>query len=129
MTLSEFMNEHMRLGYRNYFVVDAEERLVGIVKVTDLSPIPTSEYESILVKDVMRPDFPVLFPEMSVHRALEILLSEGLNRLPVVLPADPKKVIGTFDRGDAIKLMFLGQRQDSAQKGHEKIETDSSSSH
>jgi CBS domain-containing protein len=110
-TVERFLKQHIRLGYRNYFVVDRRERLVGLLRVTDLSAIPQKKQKRTLVKDVMRLNVPVVYPETTVHAALETLMKEGLNRMPVVSPEEPTKVIGTFDKGDAIKIMFLGKEQ------------------
>lgn len=110
MTVEEFLKQHIRLGYRNYFVVDRRERLVGLLKVTDLSAIPQKKQKTTLIKDVMKLSVPVAHPETTVHAAVETLMKEGLNRMPVVSPEEPKKVIGTFDKGDAIKIMFMGRR-------------------
>lgn len=116
ITVRDFLNQHIKLGYRNYFVVDGRERLVGLLKITDLSTIPLKRQRTTLVKDVMRLNIPVVYPETTVHAAVEILIKEGLNRMPVVSPRKPKKVIGTFDKGDAIKIMFLGKGLDSKEK-------------
>jgi Kef-type K+ transport system membrane component KefB len=117
--IEEFMKHHVKLGYRNYFVVDRRERLVGILKVTDLRTVPSKKHKSTLVKDIMRRDLPAIYPETSVHTAIEILVEKGLKRMPVVPRSNPRKVIGTFDQGDAIKIMFLGK----GSRNSDKIQT------
>ncbi len=106
ITLNEFIKRHLDLNYRDYFVVDDGDDLVGLLGPTDLKKVPEEQYGSTLVKDIMRTRIPMIFPDTSIHLAIEVLLSEGVYRLPVVLPEDPRIVVGTFDRGDAIKIIF-----------------------
>ncbi len=106
ISLSQFMREHLRLGYRDYFVVDDDDHLVGLLCVIDLNKVPENQYDTILVRDIMRKAIPILTPNTTIHLAVEILLNEGINRLPVVLPEDPRTVVGTFDRGDVVKILL-----------------------
>jgi Kef-type K+ transport system membrane component KefB/predicted transcriptional regulator len=111
LSVAQFFRHHVKLGYRSYFVVDAKDRLVGVFVVTDLGSIPASKHKSVRIGDVMRRKFPVLLPETPVDVAVETLLREGVNRLPVVSPTNSRKVLGTFDKGDAIKSIFFGDKK------------------
>nr|MDO8098724.1 hypothetical protein [Candidatus Njordarchaeota archaeon] len=53
-SIQEFLKHHVKVEYRNYFVANRRERLVGILKVADLGTVPTKKHKSVLVKDIMR---------------------------------------------------------------------------
>lgn len=73
------------------------------------------EFQEELVKDVMTIEIYVLEPEDTVTRAILILNSFGINRIPIV---KGKKVVGIVTRADIIR--YLGSQSTQASPNQEK---------
>ena len=93
-------------------VLDRDDRLVGVVTITDLSRAGSP---ADAVTSVMTPRPSTIGPTMPVSAALERMAVLGVGRLPVVDEADPQHLIGMFRREDAVQAYHqaLGASTDS----------------
>jgi len=88
-------------------VVDAEERLIGVVALHDLKEYLNAgqELDSVIALDVMRPPPPFLTPQQSVADVLPVLLASELRNVPVVNNTRECKLIGAVARAEALGLV------------------------
>ncbi|MFN8376636.1 MAG: CBS domain-containing protein [Anaerolineae bacterium] len=120
MSIVEMVNTAKRGGVRTLPVVDAEQRLVGIVTDRDLQRIgvdtslsrlkqmDAAELANILhdvlelsVKDVMTPGVVTLEQDTAADSAVDLMLKRQLKRVPVV-DVD-KRLVGIITRSDILR--------------------------
>ncbi len=86
--------------HHGFPVVDAEDRIVGVVTRRDLfEPSATGT-----VRGVIKRPPAIVFANSSLREAIEHLISEGVGRLPVVSRNDPRRVVGIVTRGDLVAV-------------------------
>jgi chloride channel protein, CIC family len=88
-------------------VVDAENRLVGVVALHDMKEHLTSGHElaGVIALDVMRPPPPCLTPDQRLPDALPILLASEQRNVPVVNSLRQHRLIGTVEKSEALGLL------------------------
>lgn len=99
MNLSDFL-EHVSTTADSFFVVrDSHDDLVGIVSLSNVrSVVSEGEFLSyMLVTDAMWP-FKSLPPNADLRTALRAFLESGYDHLPVVDPAEPRRVLGMLSQ-------------------------------
>jgi CIC family chloride channel protein len=94
-----------RLGTMPYSVlpvVDAEERLLGVVNLEEIHVASQSESLGplVLAEDLMRGDVTPLQPDDQLDRAQELFVENDLMALPIVNNLDERRVIGMARRFD-----------------------------
>ena len=93
-----------KTGHERYPVIGEEEKVVGVVSVTQV--IHNNEDE--IISNVMTKDPIVLTPTSTVAYAAHIMAWEGIKICPVV---QKKKLVGVITRDDVIKAMQIVLRQ------------------
>ena len=83
-------------------VVDRDDRLVGILTVSDISRTGGAS-DGITVADAMTIRPVTVTPETPVSLAMERMACLGVGRLPVVAEEEPNRLIGLFRRETAVK--------------------------
>jgi len=83
-------------------VVDSNNNLVGIICDDDIIHAVVENKISSKVSDVMKKNVIVAFPFETALEALTKIEKNGIGRLPVVDPKNPKKIIGILTRLDII---------------------------
>lgn len=86
-------------GY--YFpVVDAEQRMVGIISLTDVRRIfrAAEVADMVIVRDFMIEKVVTTTPDEDLNTTLHKLNEYGLHEIPVVDPADPRRVLAMLTR-------------------------------
>src|SRR5262249_41618763 len=85
MTAQEFVFDHvMRHGERAVLVVD-QGRLLGIVSITDASKVPHEAWVRTPIGAIMTPvPLKTVSPETDVSTALQLMVRDSLNQLPVL---------------------------------------------
>jgi len=81
-------------------VVDAEDRLQGVIGVEEVHPTsnePALKY-LVLAEDLMRVDVRPLTPDSTLDHALELFVESDLSALPVVNDLQQRRVIGMVRR-------------------------------
>ena len=89
-------NRHHR--QRLYPVLDAQERLVGIVTRRDMldAALARELPAQAAIADVMVPAPAVCYPDMTLREAACVLAERGISRVPVVERHAPDRVVGVM---------------------------------
>ncbi len=83
--------------------MDEEDRLVGIVTVTDLeSALLGEETEQRLVSDVMTTSVRTATPEQSLRQAFDYFAELDVQQVPVVSREDPGELLGVLPRREIL---------------------------
>lgn len=85
-------------------VVDANDRLIGVVALHDLKNFLNTEFElnGVIAADVMREPPACLTPNQHLADVLPMLLASELRNVPVVNTLTEYKLIGTVLRAEAL---------------------------
>ncbi|MGA2174077.1 MAG: ClcB-like voltage-gated chloride channel protein [Verrucomicrobiota bacterium] len=88
-------------------VVDARDRLLGVVALQDLKEYLTagSELTAIIAGDIMRPIPPCLRPGQKLLDALPVLLASEQRNVPVVNTFEEKRLVGSILRAEALAAL------------------------
>lgn len=87
-------------------VVDANQRLIGVVALQDLKEFlrDNEALAGVIALDVMRPPPPCLTPGQRLLEALPVVLASELRNVPVVsTPAEPR-LVGSLSRAQVLAL-------------------------
>lgn len=99
-----------QLHVRHLVVVDATERVVGLLSERDLGGRHGAATRSDRsVRDLMTPDPIVLDPEVDVHQAAELLRGLALGCFPVVSGTTLVGIVTTSDLLEALAGYEMGQ--------------------
>jgi chloride channel protein, CIC family len=91
--------------HRGFPVVDANEKLVGILTISDVMGMSLSEPDAALTAgDLVQHDPIVAHPEETCREAAERMAESGIGRLPVLSGG---KLIGIITRSDLLKPRLL----------------------
>jgi CIC family chloride channel protein len=85
--------------HQGFPVVDAEDRVVGVVTRRDLLDGASAEGT---VRDVVKRPASVVYDDSTLRDAADHMARENVGRLPVVSRDDPDRVIGIVTRSDII---------------------------
>lgn len=92
----------------NYLpVVDAKQKLIGMVSLHDLKEYLTAgeELSSVIAYDIMRPPPPCLTPAQKLPAVLSALLASEVRNVPVVNSQSEFKLVGTIARAEALGVL------------------------
>lgn len=110
MPLHEIAHVFARSQTLHLYVVDAENRLLGVVSLMDIREHLNEDHLGDLVTafDLMHDTLPTLTPEMGLNQAVSYFTGRQAERLPVV--ADPKsqRLIGSVSKMDLLLTLAHG---------------------
>ena len=88
-------------------VVDAEQRLLGIIVLQDLKEHLNAgpALHAVIAYDLMRPPPDCLTPNQSLTEALPVLLASELHNIPVVNSLEQHRLVGSLSRSEALGLL------------------------
>src|SRR4029077_19653410 len=93
--------------HRGFPVVDEDERLLGILTISDLMEMSLSEPDQgLTARDLLRQDPIVAYPQETCREAAERMAAAGIGRLPV-LSEENQKLVGIITRSDLLKPRLL----------------------
>jgi CIC family chloride channel protein len=87
-------------------VVDAQQRLLGMVALQDLKEFlnDTRELESVIAGDVMRPPPKCLTPGQRLLDALPLVLQSEIRNVPVVNSLKEYRLVGSVSRAELLDI-------------------------
>ena len=103
MRLSELV-EHMLATRHTGFPVVSRGRLMGIITISDVAPVPVAEREAVLVEDVLKKDVRTVSPDDDATRALKLMSELDIDRLIVM---DKERVAGIVTRSDLVRFIQI----------------------
>lgn len=102
--ITQFIARHRHTGYP---VVNAADELVGLISYADLHDAFAAEglpTEGTVAHDLMRTSFATAYPSESLTDALRRMHTQNSDRVLVVDPDRPKKLIGIITKGDILGI-------------------------
>jgi len=108
------MSEELPLGkmaeriskskYNSFPVLDAENKLAGVLSFNDYSEALFDENlkDLVVAKDLATPDVVTVSSNDNLYTALERISLRDFSTLPVVSPDDPAQLFGIVTRRDII---------------------------
>ena len=87
------------------YVVAEKGALVGIVSLSNFRYLPKASWARTSLKDIVRRETPVAWPEEHVEDVLQRMTETSLSTIPVVEP-ESEKFIGAVTREDIVELMM-----------------------
>jgi Zn-dependent protease/predicted transcriptional regulator len=105
LSVQEFVFDHVvRQGQRALLVIDGG-RLAGLVSITDAKKEPQASWATTAVGAIMTPTpLRTVSPEANVADALQLMVEESLNQVPVV-QAD--RLVGLLSRADIMRFLQM----------------------
>ena len=102
--LPEILRIIARSRSATFPVVDADGGLVGVLSFSALRPVLLEEQAGplIVARDLCDANVATLTPEDGLGEAFRRMDADGLEDVPVVDPANPKRVLGMLSRADLI---------------------------
>jgi len=102
-----FRNVVETISYsKNFYfpVIDREGNMTGILSFNDIREMMFDEglLDLVVASTLATPKVETLVPKNNLNEAMEIFARLDVDQIPVVLPDNPKKVIGMVNRGDVI---------------------------
>ncbi len=114
LPLDRFVDEYLwRERYDTFPVRGPDRAFVGVVGLEQVRPVPRESWPSMRVADVMRPadKVPSVAPDDEAVKALELMVTSGEGRLPVVgrgrAGAAAGVLVGIVTRRDILHLLRL----------------------
>ncbi|MDF2693431.1 MAG: hypothetical protein K0S65_1814 [Labilithrix sp.] len=106
MTLAELVREHIMKTDQTSFPVLAGADLAGVVSVRDIQLVPSDQWPTVMVREIMTPatELPQIEIDADASKALECLAERDLEQLPVV---DHGQLSGFVRRQDILKWLSL----------------------
>ena len=89
---------------RYVYVVDDLQRFLGAISLHEIKQhlIGRGAAPSSTAGELMKRDFPVVLPDASLGDALQVFLTQGTERLPVVSSTDERRLLGVVSRSELL---------------------------
>ena len=100
---AEIAEKFLSVRVNNLYVCDPDGRFLGAVSLHDIKPYlgQLDLAELVIARDIMREDFPRLGSDQTLSEALDLLLNNPVERLPVVAPV-AGGLVGTLSKSDLL---------------------------
>jgi CIC family chloride channel protein len=99
----EWLDSAASASHQGFPVLDREGLLVGVVTRRDL--IPGADGIAMRAKrvgEVVRRPPAVVYGDSTLRDAADLMVTEGVGRLPVVERSNPRSVVGILSRSDLL---------------------------
>ncbi len=102
--LQTFVDEHLLRTGRRCFVVEENGRLVGLITAHEVKEVGRAQWPYKTIDDVMHPldQLHTISPDTPVTEALETMVRENVNQLPVVRDG---QFTGIISRGSVLRML------------------------
>ncbi|MCP8311024.1 MAG: chloride channel protein [Candidatus Methylarchaceae archaeon HK01B] len=80
-----------------------EDKLIGIVTLSDVLQVPEEAREKTMIDEIMSKKLIVTYPDESLYHAFGKILGYEVGRLPVVDRAHPERLLGIITRGEIVR--------------------------
>jgi CIC family chloride channel protein len=106
LTLSELAERFLTSSNNFLPVVDAKDRLIGLVALHDLKEYLNagSEMSAVIAYDVMRPPGTCVTPNQRLLDVLPVVLASEQRNVPVVTSLKENRLIGSIARSEVLNL-------------------------
>ena len=110
LTVQEFIFEHaLRRGQRA-LLVSEDGRLVGLVSLSDAKELPQEAWGTTPIGTIMTPTpLKTVSPDDDLNSALQLLVEETFNQLPVVQKG---RLVGMLRRSDLLRFLQMRDELD-----------------
>lgn len=105
-SFNELMNLLMESEHSHFFVVDHQNKLQGIVSITEVrQALAHQEYlsELLVAQDLVNYHYARLKPDDTLDQAMKLFGQFAMEELPVVDSKDADKIVGSVKYNDVIK--------------------------
>ncbi|MCD6495721.1 MAG: chloride channel protein [Candidatus Aenigmarchaeota archaeon] len=103
-SVSDVLEMVMKKRHPGFPVVGRNKRFYGFVKVYDLRGVERNQRKDMKVKNIVKPDYPHVFPDDTVYHALNVMIRHNLGRIPVITEKKGKlHIAGIISKTDVIK--------------------------
>ncbi len=102
--LQNFVDEHLLRTGRRCFVVEENGRLVGLITTHEVKEFARAQWPYKTIDEVMHPldQLHTISPDTPVSEALETMVRENVNQLPVVREG---RFTGIISRSNVLRLL------------------------
>ena len=102
--LQNFVDEQLLRTGRRCFVVEEKGRLVGLITANEVKEVGRAQWPYTTIDDVMHPldQLHTISPDTPVTEALERMVREDVNQLPVVRDG---RFTGIISRANVLRLL------------------------
>ena len=108
LSVREFVNQYVigKERWRKFLVINETQQLIGAVTLEDLKTIPTSEWNDIQLREIVKPvpEVETISAQTSLLEVAKIIETKNLKELVVVAEAD--KVVGLLEKSSIANLMM-----------------------
>ncbi|MEO5814071.1 MAG: chloride channel protein [Gemmatimonadaceae bacterium] len=99
----EWLDSAASALHQGFPVLDGDGLLVGVVTRRDLLSGPDIGLDGLRrVRDVVRRAPAVVYGDSTLRDAADLMVTQGVGRLPVVERAEPRRVVGILTRSDLL---------------------------
>ncbi|CAN5314554.1 chloride channel protein [soil metagenome] len=99
----EWLDSGESASHQGFPVIDADGLLVGVVTRRDLLYGPDLSLDGVRrVRDVIRRAPAIVYGDSTLRDAADLMVTEGVGRLPVVERRNPRRVVGILTRSDLL---------------------------
>jgi len=104
LNLQNFVYEHLLRTGRRCFVVEENGRLVGLITAHEVKEVGRAQWPYKTIDDVMHPldQLHTISPDTPITDALETMVRENVNQLPVVRDG---RFTGIISRGNVLRML------------------------
>ncbi|MCK5037527.1 MAG: chloride channel protein [Thermoplasmata archaeon] len=105
MKVREVSNMILESGFQGFPCICPDGKLVGIVTHSDVRKAMAAGMADASICDVeTKKGLEVVYPDMTLEEAMELMTSMGFGHIPVVSREEPDKLVGFLTRNDILKV-------------------------
>jgi len=113
--LQRLVDEHILASGQRFYIVDRDDKAVGLINLRGILNVPRSRWSSTTVQEAMLPlnQLKSVSPTTELWAVLQLMDRSGVNQLPVISDGE---VVGMLSREDVIG--YLGALVELGKSAH-----------